>query len=119
MNAFDMMNLEVVYPNDVFPPLPLTATLSAQGYSQCQVCIVYREGCSMGGCVKTYLAQAGSVTINRADRASAGRISGSGSGIRFNEWNINTDVSTGSACLELTTLGPFNVGWNADGGAIP
>jgi hypothetical protein len=44
---------------------------------------------------------------------------GSGANVRFNEWDLAGDVASGTGCIIATTVGPFNVGWNMDGGVIP
>lgn len=117
----DAFRLEVVYPNDSFPNLPVTRTFSASTrYNTCTVCGIYYEDCpAPDQCVREYLAQGGSITINRADRGPAGRIAGSGTSLRFNEWDIASDSPAGSACVIVNVLSAFDVGWNSDGGTIP
>lgn len=117
----DGLRLEVVYPNDTFPTLPSTGTFTAATrYGNCSVCAIFNEGCDQAGvCTAQYLAQGGSLTITRADRDSAGRLAGSGSNLRFNQWDLQNDVAEGSGCVTITTVGPFDIGWNADGGALP
>ncbi len=120
-SPFDAVRVEVVYPDGQSPLTPpLSQSFSAQGYQACLVCMLYQEGCDdTGQCARTYLAQAGSVSISRADRAEAGRIIGSATNVRFNQWNIETDTAVGSACVEVGSIGPWNSGWNADGGEPP
>jgi hypothetical protein len=119
----DGLRVEVVYPNDVVPAFPYTETFTtATRYRNCIACGIYYEQCdSMTlACQKEYLAQGGSMTITRADRAPAGRIEGSASGVRFNEWDLTSDTAVpGGGCIIATTIGPWNVGWNMDGGVIP
>lgn len=115
----DGFRLEVVYPNDVVPPL--TQNFTNVGYQHCTICGIFYENCPpQMTCGKEYLAQSGSVTITRADRSIAGRIQGSASAVRFNEWNTTTDQAVpGGGCVIATTIGPWDVGWNPDGGALP
>jgi hypothetical protein len=101
---------------------PLTRNFTNQGYFQCTVCAIYQEQCTSmtNGCAHIYLAQGGSATINRADRSTAGRVTGSLSNVRFNEWNLSTDSAVpGGQCLIVNSVGPIDVGWNADGGMPP
>ncbi|MDP1830373.1 MAG: hypothetical protein Q8L48_44335 [Archangium sp.] len=119
----DGFRIEVVYPNDVVPPFPYTENFTtATRYRTCIACGIYYEQCDSVtlACQKEYLAQGGSMTITRVDRAPAGRIEGSASGVRFNEWDLTTDTAVpGGGCILATTIGPWNVGWNMDGGVIP
>ncbi|MFT3709087.1 MAG: hypothetical protein QM817_15690 [Archangium sp.] len=117
----DIFRLEIVYPNDQGPMPPVTQSFTSQGYFQCPICAIYQENCtSMGGCEHTYLAQTGSATINRADRATAGRVTGSLSNVRMKEWDLNSDTAVpGGQCVILSSVGPIDVGWNADGGMPP
>lgn len=118
---FDGFRVEVVYPDGVAPPTPpLTYTFKSEGYLSCPVCAIYHEDCDDSvNCTRAYLAQSGTITITRADRASAGRIVGSASNVRFYEWNLDNDEPSGSGCIEVGSIGPWNSGWNADGGAPP
>lgn len=118
----DSFRLEVVYPNDVVPQFPYTENFTAATrYRNCVACGIFYEDCApmATACTRQYLAQSGSITITRADRAAAGRIVGSGTSLRFNEWDIGTDTSAGTRCIIVNTVGPWDVGWNADGGVIP
>jgi hypothetical protein len=120
--AFDAFRLEVVYPNDVGPTPPLTQPFTAVGYFSCSVCSIFYENCDPMTleCTKSYLAQSGSVTISRADRAVAGRMTGSASNVHFREWNLMTDQAVpNGGCVDVATIGPWNVGWSNDGGVIP
>lgn len=122
VSGFDGFRVEVVYPNGVGPIPPVTSAVTAQGYRACSLCALFYETCDMmGDCQKEYLAQSGSVTISRADRnANEGRIVGSASNLRFVEWNLMTDTAVpGGGCIIATTVGPWDVGWNADGGMPP
>ncbi len=118
---FDGFRVEVVYPNGQPPPTPpLTYTFKSEGYLSCKVCAIYHEDCDDSvNCARSYLAQAGTITINRADRAPAGRITGSASNVRFYEWDLNEDQPSGNGCIEVGSIGPWDAGWNADGGAPP
>lgn len=118
---FDGVRVEVVYPNTgPVPTPPLMQNFTTIGYQSCRVCAIYHENCDgMGVCARNYLAQAGVVTIDRADRSAAGRIVGRASNVRFNEWDLDNDRAIGTACVEATSIGPWNAGWNADGGAAP
>ena len=114
------LRLEVVYPNDVAPAFPYTENFNtATRYANCTNCAVFSEGCTAGTCSRTYLAQGGSMTTTRADRAPAGRLQGSASNVRFNEWDVGFDTASGTGCIIVTTLGPWDIGWNADGGMPP
>ncbi len=118
----DGFRLEVVYPNDVVPNFPYTETFNANTrYRTCTACAIFYESCDpmTAVCARTFLGQSGSLTITRADRASVGRLAGSGANVRFNQWNLETDTADGTGCIIATTIGPFNIGWNADGGMIP
>ena len=117
----DGFRLEVVYPNDNFPSLPVTGSYtSATRYRNCTVCGIYYEDCpTPQNCTREFLAQGGSITVTRADPAPAGRLQGNGTSVRFNEWDIMTDMPSGTGCVIVNTLGPIDVGWNADGGAFP
>ncbi len=118
---YNAVRVEVVYPNvGVVPMPPLTQSFAAVGYRSCSVCALFHESCDeMGVCARSYLAQAGTITIDRADRSPAGRIVGSAANVRFNEWDIDNDRAVGTECVEATFIGPWNSGWNADGGAAP
>ena len=119
----DSFRMEVVYPGDnALPSLPYTETFSsATRYANCRACAIFYESCDpqTTACQKEFLGQAGSMTINRADRASAGRVQGSAANVRFNEWDLRTDTSAGPGCIIVNTIGPWDIGWNADGGALP
>jgi len=117
----DAFRLEVVYANDVVPPLSQDFA-NVVNYRTCTICGIFYENCpsSQQTCTRQYLAQGGTVTITRADRAPAGRLQGSASSVRFNEWNLGTDTAVaGGGCIIAGSIGPIDVGWNADGGAIP
>jgi Pyruvate/2-oxoacid:ferredoxin oxidoreductase delta subunit len=117
----DALRLEVVYPNDVVPPLSQDLS-NVVNYRTCTLCGIFYENCpaAQQTCSKLYLAQGGTMNITRADRATAGRIQGSASAVRFNEWNLSTDLAVpGGGCVIATSIGPIDVGWNADGGAPP
>lgn len=119
---YDAMRVEVVYPNIETPVMPpVTRTFTGGGYQACRLCAVFHEGCNaQGDCQKDYLAQQGSLTITRADRASLGRIIGSASNVRFVQWDLLNDRPvTPGGCVEIGSIGPFNSGWNADGGMAP
>ncbi|MGV3621754.1 MAG: hypothetical protein ACO1OB_13095, partial [Archangium sp.] len=90
---YDAIRVEVVYPNAETPVMPpVTRTFTGGGYQACRLCAVFHEGCDMNvECQKDYLAQQGTLTIDRADRASAGRIVGSASNVRFVEWDLDND----------------------------
>ncbi|MDP3157985.1 MAG: hypothetical protein Q8N23_35270 [Archangium sp.] len=118
----DGFRVEVVYPNDQVPNFPYTETFSANTrYANCIACAIFYESCDpmTAVCARAFLGQSGSLTITRADRASAGRLAGSGMNVRFNQWDLATDMPDGTGCIIATTVGPFNIGWNADGGTIP
>lgn len=118
----DAMRVEVVYPNLEVPVMPpVTRTFTGSGYQACRLCAVFHESCNdQGECQKDYLAQQGTITIERADRAEAGRIIGSASNVRFVEWDlVNDRAITGGGCVEIGSIGPFDSGWNADGGMPP
>jgi hypothetical protein len=117
----DGFRIEVVYPNDVFPPLPVNGNFtSATRYNTCTVCAIYYEDCpTPANCTREYLAQGGSILVSRADRGPAGRLQGGGTSVRFNEWDIATDSPSGTGCVIVNTIAPIDVGWNADGGAFP
>lgn len=116
----DGLGIEVVYPNDQGPTLPVTRSLTGT-YRTCDVCSVYYESCNQAGdCQKTYLARSGSVTVSRADRnAASGRIAGSASNLRFVDWNLTTDMAASTACITVDQVPTFSVGWNHDGGSPP
>lgn len=118
----DSFRMEMVYPNDVVPNFPYTETFSsATRYRTCIACAIFYESCDPNttACQKEFLAQAGSMTVTRADRSTAGRTQGSASGLRFNEWDLASDTAAGPGCIIVNTVGPWDIGWNADGGAIP
>jgi hypothetical protein len=111
---------EVVYPGDGPFPLPASGSFVNRGYRQCEVCAIFNEGCTANACARQYLATSGSYTVTRADRAAEGRIAASASNLRFVEWNLTTDTPvTGGGCVQISALGPFEVGWTADGGIVP
>lgn len=117
----DGLSIELVYPNDVVDPVPpFTFNLTSASYFQCKVCSVYYQSCDQNMiCAKTYLARSGTVSISRADRAEAGRIAGSASNLHYVEWDLGSDQAVaGGACIDVTTLPAFNVGWDA-GVVIP
>ena len=71
--APETLRLEVVYPNDAFPTFPYTEFFSAATrYRNCIACAVFYDECNPTtfDCNKHYLAQSGSITITRADRAA-------------------------------------------------
>ncbi len=117
----DTLRIEVVYPNDQGPVPPVTRSFTTQGYFACPICALFYENCDSNmQCAKTYLAQRGSITITRADRATAGRLVGSATNVRFNEWDlVNDGPVTPPSCVEIASIGPFNAGWPLDGGAPP
>ena len=118
----DSFRMEMVYPNNVFPSFPYTETFtSATRYRNCLACAIYYESCDpqTTACQKEYLAQSGSMTVNGADQSSAGRTQGSALNLRLNEWDLASDTAAGTGCVIVNTVGPWNIGWNADGGAIP
>ncbi|MFO0599136.1 MAG: hypothetical protein U0228_27755 [Myxococcaceae bacterium] len=118
----DLLRMEVVYPNDVGPTPPVTQNFTTAGYRSCLLCSIYAQNCDQSAnCEKTYLAQGGSVTVTRADKNElAGHFAGSMSGVLYKEWNLNTDTAVpGGSCIQLGTVGPFDVYWSADGGVPP
>ncbi len=70
-------------------------------------------------CARSFLGQSGSLTVDRVNRAVAGRLVGSGANVRSTQWALESDTPDGTACVIATTIGPFNIGWTADGGTIP
>ena len=118
---FNAVRVEVVYPNAEAPLVPpVTRDFTGQTYKACRLCAVYHETCDANAvCQRDYLAQSGSMTIERADRAEAGRIIGNATNVRFVHWDLTGDVPLSSDCVEATSIGTFNSGWNADGGAPP
>ncbi len=119
----DVLALEVVYPNDVATPAaPFTQAITTAGYRACTVCSVFYDDCTGSplACGKTYLAQAGSVTMSELTRATEGRMTGSATGLRYVEWNLTQDMAVASGgCVEVNSVGPFTLSWLADGGVAP
>lgn len=119
----DVLALEVVYPNDApTPAAPFTQAIAAVGYRACTVCAVFYDDCTGQPlrCGKTYLAQAGTVSMSELTRATEGRMTGSASNLRFVEWNLGTDVAVSNgACVEVARVEPFTLAWSADGGIGP
>lgn len=102
--------------------VPLLETFTSNTrYRTCTACATFYESCDpmTAVCARSFLGQSGSLTISGADRAVAGRLVGSGANVRFNQWDLESDRPDGTACAIATTIGPFNIGWNADGGMIP
>ena len=121
-STFDSFRVEVIYPNDLGPRPPVTQPFTNVGYFSCSVCALFFEGCSSQSldCAKTYLAQSGSVTISRADRAAEGRITGQASTMHLTQWDLMTDRAVANGgCVEIANVGPWNEGWNNDGGVVP
>ena len=109
----DGFQLEVVYPRDVVPNFPaVERPTTATRYQTCTVCGVYHESCDSVTlvCARDYLAQGGTLTVTSVDRAAAGRARGSGTSVRFNEWNLASDTASGTGCIIANTIGPFDVG---------
>ncbi|MCC6336265.1 MAG: hypothetical protein IT380_20050 [Myxococcales bacterium] len=117
----DGLGIEVVYPNDVGPTAPFMYTINNDSYFRCSVCSVFYESCNSNMvCDKTYLARSGTVQIQRADRAPAGRMIGQASTLHYVEWDLGMDIPViNGACVDVGTVPNFNVGWNQDGGAPP
>ncbi len=118
----DSFRMEMVYPGNVFPTFPYTETFSTSTrYGNCKACAIYYESCDPNttACQREFLAQSGSMTVTRADQASVGRTQGSASNLRFTEWDLASDMPSGTGCIIVNTVGPWDIGWNADGGAIP
>ncbi|GMU60669.1 MAG: hypothetical protein AMXMBFR34_24320 [Myxococcaceae bacterium] len=117
----DGLGIEVVYPNDVGPTAPFMYTINNDSYFQCSVCSVFYESCNSNMvCDKTYLARSGTVQIDRADRAPAGRMIGHASTLHYVEWDLGADMPVANgACVDVGSVPNFNVGWNQDGGAPP
>lgn len=113
--TIDSLRVEVVYADsDPNPPTPpLTQSFRPVGYRDCTVCAAYGENCqSDGTCAQTYLARSGSVTITQADRnASAGHLAGSASNVHFEGWDLPTDTAVGTACVNVTSVAPFDIHW--------
>jgi len=116
----DTLGIEVLYANDVGPTPPFTKAITTATYSQCSVCTVYKENCDVSGnCKKVYLGRSGNVSITRADRDVAGRIQGSADTLYFQQWDLNADTIAGEACIIVSQVPAFDVGWNQDGGSPP
>lgn len=97
------------------PTFPYDVTLGPTSYGACEVCLTYQEGCDATGsdCAVFFLAQAGQVSFAKADRVwNMGEFSGSGSGVRFVEWNKVGDFAVpGGRCVELATY-TLNGAWS-------
>ncbi len=62
------------------------------------------------------MAQSGSIQwTSGTPNELAGQFSGSGTNLRFTEWDFAKDVSGGTGCVEIGSL-DFNVSWPADAG---
>lgn len=118
----DGIEFQLVYYNGAAgPTVPLVRQLSASPLATCDVCAIFYENCDQQGiCARTYLARSGTVSVERADRnVNAGRMIGSASGLRFEEWNLRTDVPEGNGCVTVGSVPGFNAAWNFDGGQPP
>lgn len=114
--GFDTFGVELwFFGGSANPTFPYDVTLGPTSYGACEVCLTYAEGCDgLGnGCATFFLAQAGQVSFTKADRAwNMGEFSGSGSGVRFVEWNKAGDFAVpGGRCVELASY-TLNGAWS-------
>lgn len=112
----------VYYAGSVGPVVPFTRQLAVNSVATCDVCAIFYENCdSQGVCARTYLGRTGTVSVTRADRdINAGRMIGSASNLRFDEWNLNTDRAEASGlCVTVGNVPACNGAWNFDGGQPP
>jgi hypothetical protein len=112
----------VYYTGQLGPVVPLTRQLAVNSVATCDVCAIFYENCdSQGTCAHTYLGRSGTVSVTRADRdVNAGRMIGSASNLRFDEWNLGTDkAEPGGLCVTVGSVPSFNGAWNFDGGQPP
>jgi hypothetical protein len=97
-----------------FPAVPRTTTLAATDLSACNDCLYFSTGCQANGssCVKDYLAQAGSITVNTGTQSpDAGTFTGSLTNVRFDEWNFTTNTKvTNGQCVQVQSA-TFNATW--------
>lgn len=115
--GFDRLDLEV-WPLSGPPALPLNRSFTnATDYSTCDVCLIFGEGCVGDQCEHLYLAQGGSATVTQVDLATVGRITASGTSLKFIEWNFASDIPVPSGrCIEVGSMS-MDINWDqSDGG---
>lgn len=132
LNVLALEDWHVGLATDMGESYPKNVTFSSTGgYLTCDVCLRLLEGCTKAnGCMRGYFAQAGTVTVTRADTtASAGRMTATGSNLTLVEWNFpmaDPDGGvTGDApvpngrCYDVAHFS-FDVAWSApDMGGAP
>ena len=100
----DLLSMEVIWTNQGTPTNVAVGTrnLATEGsYFACSFCATLRRSCTGGtSCTGgVYLARSGSMTVSSAPRTTTGTFSGSLSTVRFEEWNLGTDMPvTGGRC---------------------
>jgi hypothetical protein len=96
--------------------VPGTQDLSQKiGTSACAYCLEFGQGCDGGGCAKTYVATAGTLTISELNASTdGGSLVSSFSNVVFTEWNFQTNAAAVPvSCLRETGDQPFDVSWGA------
>jgi hypothetical protein len=98
---------------------PTTVEFAASdNYRTCDTCPLFGEDCDETGCGTYYFAQAGSVTVERADSVvSMGTMKATATNLRLVEWDFQNDVSADDThCIEIASAA-FDVSWTGiDGG---
>ncbi|MFT3711751.1 MAG: hypothetical protein QM817_29280 [Archangium sp.] len=107
---FDFMFIELWYGMTV-PPFPYAYSLtSSMNYKTCEGCLVIEQACDnmADNCAKEFFATEGSLSYTTGTRVAAtGRFEGTGTGIKFVEWNFTPDpdvAATNPACINVATL---------------
>jgi hypothetical protein len=95
------------FGSQVNATLPWRATLAPTTLSTCTLCVTFGEGCTgPTSCQKTFLAQAGTVSVLRADRSvDAGALLIEGQRLVLREWARGSDSEVaGGSCVEVPSF---------------
>ncbi len=105
---FDVMFNEL-YAGAVVDTVPIPAS----SYRACTLCYAIRVDCDTMGlsCAKSYLAQAGSVTVSEATRSpDAGRYAFQLRNVVYQRWDFASDTPLDGGCLFLGNFS-FSGNW--------
>ncbi|MEW5743712.1 MAG: hypothetical protein AB1938_32670, partial [Myxococcota bacterium] len=97
-DPYDIVGVEVIWALSGTPTnvvVPGSANLATEGtYFACKYCATMATGCSSAtqSCAKRFLGRSGTMAVSQASRAMTGSISATLTNVRFEEWNLSTDV---------------------------
>ena len=107
LSVEDWQSLGETYPKVV----TFDSTVTYNSTNACEVCGLI-AACTSTGCADKFLAQAGTMTVTRADRnASAGRMIATGTNLKLVEWDFNADQPVASGQCYLLATASFDVTW--------